>query len=65
MRVSRGNLTVGMTNCDTSHKDETLFNAMDATGEYDLDLQVRDVYLWFTLVQLLPPSQNSQCLHQS
>lgn len=41
MRVSNGNLIVGMTNCDTSHKDDTLFNATDATGEYDLDLQVQ------------------------
>lgn len=40
MRVSHGNLIVGMTNCDTSHRDETLFNAGDATGAYDLDLQV-------------------------
>lgn len=41
MRVSHGNLIVGMNNCDTSHRDETLFNAADATGEYYLDLQVR------------------------
>eukprot|EP00752_Nemacystus_decipiens_P009587 g8565.t2 len=39
MRVSHGNLIVGMTNCDTSHRDDTLFNAVDATGAYDLDLQ--------------------------
>lgn len=45
MRLSRGNLFVGLNNCDTSHRDETLFNAADATGEYDLDLQV-------TLLQL-------------
>lgn len=44
MRVSDGNLLVGMNNCDTSRKDKTLFNAADATGEYDLDLQVRVVY---------------------
>lgn len=41
MRVSDGNLLVGMNNCDTSRKDKTLFNAADATGEYDLDLQVK------------------------
>ena len=40
MRVSHGNLIVGMTNCDTSHRDEALFNAAGATGAYDLDLQV-------------------------
>lgn len=40
MRVSHGNLIVGMTNCDTSHRDETLFNATGATGAYDLNLQV-------------------------
>lgn len=40
MRVSHGNLLVSMNKCDTSHRDETLFNAADATGEYDLDLQV-------------------------
>lgn len=40
MRVSHGDLLVSMNKCDTSHRDETLFNAADATGEYDLDLQV-------------------------
>ncbi len=41
MRVSDGNLLVGMNNCDTSREDKTLFNAADATGEYELDLQVK------------------------
>lgn len=39
-----GNLIVGMIDCDTSRKDEKLFNAANATGEYDLDLQVNVVY---------------------
>lgn len=43
MRMStrdEGNLIVNMKNCDTSHKDETLFNDASATGEYELNLQV-------------------------
>ncbi|CAM9363404.1 unnamed protein product [Pylaiella littoralis] len=40
MRVSQGNLIVSMNKCDTSHRDETLFNVTNATGEYDLDLQM-------------------------
>lgn len=37
----KGGLIVRVENCDTSHKDETLFNAADATGDYTLDLQVQ------------------------
>ncbi|CAM9387406.1 unnamed protein product, partial [Ectocarpus sp. 13 AM-2016] len=43
MRMStrdEGNLIVNMKNCDTSHKDETLFNDASATGEYELNLQI-------------------------
>ncbi|CAN0520347.1 unnamed protein product, partial [Ectocarpus sp. 12 AP-2014] len=43
MRMSTrddGNLIVNMKNCDTSHKDETLFNDASATGEYELNLQI-------------------------
>ncbi|CAN0235556.1 unnamed protein product, partial [Ectocarpus sp. 8 AP-2014] len=43
MRMStrdEGNLIVNMKNCDTSHKDETLFDDARATGEYELNLQI-------------------------